>query len=873
MTGQPLPTGTVTFLFTDIEGSTRLLQELGERYRTVQEDHATILRAAIADGDGVEIRTEGDSFFAVFPTAAGGVRAAVTAQRGLAEHEWSHGRPLRVRMGMHTGTGVLGGDDYLGIDVNRAARIAAAAHGGQVLLSDSTRSLAEQELPEGVALIELGAHRLKDLLAPEHLGQLVIEGLAADFAPVASLETPAVLPAEASSFVGRADELREIGDLVERQRLVTLTGPGGSGKTRLAIRLASDLRDRFDGGVFFVGLSAITEPDLVCPTICRVIGLHDEGTRGAEETLEHFLRPRRALLVLDNFEHLLPASSFVSGLVTACPSLHVLVTSRAVLHLTGEHDVPVAPLGLAPGDGDVASIARSEAVTLFVERARAADPVFALTEENASVVAEICTRLDGLPLAIELAASRVRLLPPAALLERLGESLSVLTAGPRDAPDRQRTLRGAIAWSHELLGEPERALFARLSVFSGGWILDAADEVATLGDDLGDGIIDLLGELVDHSLVRSRGGGTPRFDMLRTIRDFALERLDERGEREAVEERFVARFLALAEDAEPHYRRFEAKEWLDALEAEHENLQAALSLLVERDRGELALRMVAALWRFWHVHGHLTAGRRWAEAALALPSAAGRTLHRARALTGLGGLTYWQFDAPPTRAAYDEAWSIFEELGDVPGMAEGAYNLGFAAGLERDIDGARAMFARSQELFERAGIRRGIADTYWIMALLARIEEDLPTARALAERSLTMHRELEDAFGIVDALEVFGRAAFEMGELDLARSCVLETLDMVEPIVNMTGLAVALDNLAAHANAAGYPERAMRLAGASSAVKEAAGGAAPPQLLDLPDPSEVAGRSLGEEEIAALWEEGRGMSLQEALAYAREDLA
>ena len=866
-----LPTGTVTFLFTDIQGSTYLLQELGARYRAVQDDHAAILRAAIRGGDGVEIRTEGDSFFAVFATAAGAVRAAVTAQRGLAEHEWSHGEPLRVRMGMHTGTGARGGDDYLGIDVNRAARIAAVGRGGQVLLSDATRLLAEQEMPDGVSIRDLGAHRLKDLRAPERLFQLVIDGLPSDFPPVASLETPAIIPAERSSFVGRIDELHGIGSLVERERLVTLTGPGGSGKTRLAVRLASELLDRFDDGVFFVGLSGIAEPDLVCPTICRVIGLHDEGTRGAEETLEHFMRPRRALLILDNFEHLLPAASFVSELMAACAGLHVLVTSRAVLHLTGEHDVPVPPLGLPELDGaaDAARIGRSEAVTLFVDRASAADPSFALSEDNAVAVAEICARLDGLPLAIELAASRIRLLQPDALLERLEGSLMLLVAGPRDVSDRQRTLRGAIAWSHDLLDEAERALFARLSMFAGGWTLEAADAVANPVGDLRADAVDVFGSLVDHSLVRTRGAG--RFDMLRTIREFGLEQLDERGERDAVERRYVGHFLALAEAAAPHYRGVDAKEWLDRVEAEHDNMQAAVRWAIDGNEGATALRLAAALWRFWHLHGHLTAGRRWAEAVLALPSAAGRTAARAEGLAALGGLAYWQLDVPATRAAYEESLGIFEELGDPARLAEATYNMAFVFGLEEDVAGARDALERSQTMFEAAGVARGTADTLWTLALIARLDGDLPRSRALSERSLEMHRSLGDMFGVVDALEVSGRAAFEMGDLATARSRVLETVDLVEPIGNRTGLAIALDNLAAHANARGEPERAVRLAAASSAIKESAGGAAPPQFVDLPDPRIAARASLGEGEIRALWEEGRAMTLEEALAYARED--
>src|SRR4051812_44475798 len=352
--GSGLPVGTVTFMFTDIEGSTRLLQELGEGYRDVQDDHAEILRAAIAAGDGVEIRTEGDAFFAVFPSATAAVSSAAGAQHRLADHRWSHGRPLRVRMGLHTGEGVLGGDDYLGIDVNTAARIAAAANGGQVLISGATRALVEHDLPGGVRLRDLGKHRLKDLAHPQHLSDLEIDGVPSDFPSPRSLEIPTNLPAEVTSFVGREREQRDVAELLTRARLVTLTGPGGAGKTRLALRVAAEVRDRFPDGVFLVELAPVVDPALVASTIADVFGVREEGMspRPLMESLRSNLADRNALLILDNFEHLLEAAPMIPELMAGAPHLSVLVTSRSVLRVRGEHDVALLPLGTDGGKDD-----------------------------------------------------------------------------------------------------------------------------------------------------------------------------------------------------------------------------------------------------------------------------------------------------------------------------------------------------------------------------------------------------------------------------------------------------------------------------------------------------------------------------------------
>jgi predicted ATPase/class 3 adenylate cyclase len=609
------PTGTVTFLFTDIEGSTRLLQELGDRYEDMEVQHAAILRRAIAEGGGTEIRTEGDSFFAVFPRPAGAVRAAVAAQWALAKHRWPEGVSLRVRMGIHTGEGQAGGSgsatDYIGIDVNRAARIAAAGGGGQILISDATRGLVQHALPEGMTIRDLGEHRLKDIEHPERLHDLVIDGLPADFPPIRTLDVPTNIPARLTGFVGREQQLARIEKLLEDSRLLTLTGAGGCGKTRLAIEAATRLLHSYPDGVFFVELAPITDPGLVASTVAVTLGVREEPTRSIEESLRDALRDSEMLLVLDNFEQLLGAAPLITDMLGASPRLRVLVTSRAALHLSGEQELPVPPLRV-PDPRDPPPAARLpeyEAVALFAQRAAGVDPDFAVTDENAPAVAEICARLDGLPLAIELAASRIKLLSPSAMLNRLQHRLALLTGGPRDLPARQRTLRETIGWSYGLLEGDEQILFSRLATFVGGWTVEAAEAVANPAGELGVDTLDALGSLVDNSLVRREAGdGDLRFGMLETIREFGLEVLEQAGEAGRARRRHASYFLRLAEAAEPQLTVTD-QGWLDQFEREHDNLRAALRWAIDTGEADIGLRIAGAVWRFWQVRDHLAEGR------------------------------------------------------------------------------------------------------------------------------------------------------------------------------------------------------------------------------------------------------------------------
>ena len=566
-----MPTGALTFLFSDIEGSTRLLDSLGSAaYTGVLERQAAILRAAFARHAGREENTEGDSFFVVFDSALEAVLAAVEAQRALAAEPWPPGVEVKVRMGLHAGEASTSAAGLVGLDINRAARIAAAAHGGQIVVSDAVRSLVTGDLGPELSLRGLGNHRLKDLREPQPLAQVVADGLRIEFPPLRSLDArPNNLPTQLTSFVGRERELAEAGALLAANRLVTLTGPGGTGKTRLSLQVAANAAEDFPDGIFFVALETVREPALVPSRLAAAIGIAEPGRRTTTEVLVEWLTGKRVLLVLDNFEQVLDAGPIVADLLRSAEGLKVLATSRAPLHVSGEQEYPVpglptppdlsqltslelASLPAAERSVDPATLSTYEAVRLFIARAGAVKPGFEVTNENAPAVAAIVARLHGMPLAIELAAARVKLLSPDAILARLEGQLGLLAAGARDLPERQQTLRGAIAWSYDLLDEPGRLLLDRLSVFAGGIELDAAEAVCGPAAELGGDVVDGLFSLANQSLIRTIESSTETgFAMLETIREFALEKLEARGEREELERRHGAWFLDLASAARP----------------------------------------------------------------------------------------------------------------------------------------------------------------------------------------------------------------------------------------------------------------------------------------------------------------------------------
>jgi predicted ATPase/class 3 adenylate cyclase len=876
-----LPTGTVTLLFTDIEGSTRLVQQLGPRYADVLADQRRLLRAAFASTGGQEVDTEGDAFFVAFARAASALSCAIEAQRALAAHHWPEDASVRVRMGLHTGEPVLAGGGYVGLDVHRAARIGAAAHGGQILLSQSTRDLVAAELPEGATLLDLGVHRLKDLQQPEHLYQLVVPDLPSDFPPPRTLDAHFHnLPEQPTPLLGRDREVQAVRALLlsEDVRLVTLTGPGGMGKTRLGLEVAAELSDRFDDGVFFVALASIADRALVVPTIAQTLGLRESGSRSAMESLTAYLSRKQVLLLLDNLEQIVAVAPAIAELLAVCPRLKVLVTSRQTLRLRGEHEFPVPPLELPEAPDDLEALLQCAASALFIERAITVQPDFAVTQADAHAVAEICRRLDGLPLAIELAAARVKLLSPQAMLVRLSRRLDLLTDGPRDLPERQQTLRDTIGWSYDLLTSGEQTLYRRLAVFSGGWTLEAAEAVCPTGGGLDIGVLEGLGSLVDKSLVRRQTVGTqrePRFSMLETIREYGLEQLNASGESEALWRTHAAYYLALAEQAAPYLTGSEQGVWLERLERNHDNLRAALGWARERGDVALGLRPSGALWRFWYTRGYLSEGRGWLEGMLTLSErtddpAIGSM--RTQALYGAATLASTQNDFDRALALWEASLALSRDVGDKAVAASALNALGLTALQRGDVERAATLFGESLALARDVGEPWGIARTLLSLGQTAYVRGDYARAQALFEECLELMRRAGSMSHSAVALLYLGHVAREQGNPARAMSLYQEGLALSQGLGDKLRLVRELEGLATALAAEGHSERAVRLLGAAEAEREVLGAAQHP--MDRPAVERAVANlraALGAARFTAAWEGGRALPLDDAISEALGD--
>jgi predicted ATPase/class 3 adenylate cyclase len=860
-------------MFTDIEGSTRLLQRVGESYADLLADHHRIVRQAIAAAGGTEVQTEGDAFFAVFPSAAGALQAAADVQRGLASHAWPDGNVIRVRIGLHTGEGVLSGGHYVGLDVHRAARIAAAGHGGQVLISDATQTVAGSALPARVRVRDLGRHRLKDIETPERLHQLAIDDLSDDFPPIRTLDAHVTnLPPERSSLVGREREAREATELLERSRLLTLTGPGGIGKTRLAMMIAGDLIGRFRDGVYFVDLSPITDPALMTATIGAALMVRENPGRDMAASLADHLREREMLLVLDNLEQVVDAAGTIRGLLDTAHGLTVMATSRVPLHLTGEQEYPVPPLGLPDANkpSELERLAENESVLLFMQRAASVHPGVRLTPDNATVVAQIAVRLDGLPLAIELAASQVKALDPRAILARLEKMPSLGLTGPNDLPDRQRTLRSTIAWSYDLLAPEHQRLFARLGVFRGGWTPKAAELVCGHGLDLE--IIDGLTNLVDHSVVRPTevATGESRFTMLETIREYAVERLISSGELDQLRQRHAEHIRDLAEEAEPQLTRQDRVAWLARLEQEVDNVRAALDWAEATGNVDTGLRTAAATWRFWQLRGRLSEGRHRLERLLAMPSPT-RDRVRARALGALGGIAYWQNDRPTTRSSYEQAVDIARAVGDPGLLASALSNLSFIPFMEGQPDRAESILQEGLAAAEKAGDGLLTADIWTSMAFLEVDRGNFADGIALRRRAIEVYREEGDAWKVAENLTGLALMSRSAGDLDAARVHLREGLGMLSQAKDTISMSGALNGLALVALDDGLPVRAARLVGAAARIRDDVGGGIPPELFGRwGDPASDAREALGHAAYEQARAEGYAMSVESAVAFADE---
>jgi predicted ATPase/class 3 adenylate cyclase len=951
-----LPTGTVTFLFTDIEGSTRLLQQLGDRYSRVLEECRRLLRVAFQEWNGHEVDTQGDAFFVAFARATDAVSAAVDGLHALVIHPWPENVEVRVRMGLHTGEPQLSSEGYVGIDVHHAARVMSAGHGGQVLLSQTTRDLVEHQLPDGVSLRDLGEHRLKDLQRPVHLFQLVIAGLPSHFPSLKSLDAyPNNLPVQPTSLIGREWEVASLVELLRRVdiRLVTLTGPGGTGKTRLALQVAAELSDLEWRGIYFVDLAPVSDSTQVIPTIASTLGLREERSRSPLECLKEEIDQNRLLLLLDNFEQVLDAAVRVSELLVACPQLKIMVTSRAVLRVRAEREFAVPTLRLPDSAQmpDLEALLQYEAIVLFVQRTQAVVPEFRLTDMNVPAVVEIVRRLDGLPLAIELAAARMKLLSPEALLARLNQPLQVLTSGVRDVAARQQTLRNTIAWSYNLLDAQERALFRRLSDFVGGCTLGAIEAVyGALGNATGL-ILDIVDSLVDKSLLQLREPGKgeePRFAMLETIREYGLELLVASGELESVREAHAMYFLELSERADLDLSASDSPEWLDRLEQEHDNLRAAMHWSLEdiERREQIALRMGGALRSFWYVRGYLSEGLDFLERAMMgsneveEPTRAAALYAAARLYEVRGdydraepflvkSLVLYRELGNPERIAYalhlqaDIAWrrgildmarslaeeslAVFRELGDRGAIASLLLHLGALAADQGEYARARDLLEESLAINRELGDKSSIPDSLFNLARAYFFSgSELGAARVLLEESLSLFRQLSDKESIGYCLCLLGLLTLEQGDVTTARSLVEQSVALFKERRQAHGMALSTsamatviaaqgDNAVARALydaaltearkagdkliiasgleglsrvlvALGEYERAVQLRAAAETLREAIG--APMPAVERPadeQAAKVAREWLGEEAFAVVWDDWRGLKVEDAL--------
>ncbi|HZC32142.1 MAG TPA: adenylate/guanylate cyclase domain-containing protein [Candidatus Bathyarchaeia archaeon] len=870
-----LPTGpTVTFLFTDIEGSTRLERALGSAaWATVVGRHDQLLRDAIEGAGGVVVKTEGDAFFAAFDTPAAAASAAVAAQRAVAAERWPDGAPLRVRMGLHLGEGRLrasrGADeaeDYVGIDVNYAARIAAVGNGGQIVLSDPLAAalrpgLADDPGLRGVELADEGLRAVKDFEEPARLHRLVVAGSADDARPLRTIEAPSNLPGEVTALVGRAAEIDLLRDALLASRIVTLTGPGGSGKTRLALGVARTVADRFPHGVWFVDLAALGDPALLESAIATTLGIRESPERSIAEILRAHLRDRTVLLLLDNLEQLLPsAADVVSGLLRAAPDLRILVTSRELLRISGERGYTVPPLDVASG------------VALFEDRARSHRPDLVITEESRAAIQSICERLGGLPLAIELAAARVRTLSPSLILERLGQALD-LSGGDRDVPERQRTLRGAITWSHDLLPDNERCLFRRLAVFAGGWTIEAAQAVGDPDGDLGIDLVDGLESLSDKSLVRiepgaadgSHDNGEVRFGQHPLLREYALERLTDSGERAEIEARHAAVFATLAEAIGPGVLGPTSEAVVRRLDREAYNIRAAVTWSLAADQPGLGLRILGSTWRWFQQRGRLREGRALLGQLLARPSADVRL--RIAGLAAEGGLAYWMDDAAGARAAYEERFQLASGLGDPALLADAHYDLGFLAMVAQDGEALRAHEQSALDLYQAAGNKAGAIRARQALVLAVFLAGDYAAARELEEENYDAFRRTGSQYEIADSVTLLSAINFQLEDPVNSWRRMAEGMQFFSANDSASGLARGLAMAAMIQLRYGDPELGARAAAkAYELVREQEVMLAPVKVLHLPDPAELAAELFGADRARELLDAGAAVPIAQVIA-------
>jgi predicted ATPase/class 3 adenylate cyclase/Tfp pilus assembly protein PilF len=871
-----LPSGTITFLFTDIQGSTPLWEREPEKMAAALHIHNTALRQAIQANGGAVFKIVGDAFQAAFPTAPQALEAAIQGQRALQSAPWNELGPLSVRMGLHTGKAELdpGGDEYaVSHTKNRAARIMSAAHGGQILLSAESGALCLQQLPPEASLKDLGEHRLKGMTTLEHLYQACAPGLTLEFPPLATaVAHPHNLPVQLTSFIGRERETAAVCRLLAEHRLVTLTGSGGTGKTRLSLKAAEQLLGSYPDGAWLVELAPLADPLLVPAIAATTLGVAETPGKSIADSLVDFLRQKRLLLILDNCEHLLEAcAKLADRLLRASPDLTILASSRETLGVKGEAPFHVPPLSipdtrhLPPLD----QLSEYDAVRMFIERAGVVSPGFAINGDNATAVAQVVSRLDGIPLAIELAAARLRLLSVEQIALRLNDAFRLLTGGGRTVLPHHQTLRALVDWSHDMLSEPERAVLRRLSVFVGGWTLEAAETVCAGANVNEMDVLDLLSNLVEKSLVTCNcTGEIPRYFMLETLRQYAGEKLDSSAETEGYRQHHAEYFLKLAEEAEPQLTGTAQAKWYDRLETEHDNLRAAIEWAAGAAETEMAQRLCGALGRFWWVRGQMTEGRRWLQQVLAVREGVAIEV-QAKALRWAGGLAWPQGDLHSAKIAFDESISLYRQLGDMAGMANVLGNLGTVAQNQGDYAGAWEMFSQSLEFLRELGNKWGMANALNNLGNVAQEQGDYEKAQTLHEESLAFRRELGDTRGMGIALNNLGSIALEQNNLELARAYFEQSLKINYKISARMMLAYNLSGMAQVLTGEGQEISAAQVQGATNKLLEEMGAPLEPYEQSLYEKTALAlKQALGEGAYQQMFEAGKAMSLEQTVELA-----